>query len=223
MSYYPYIFEILFVYVENAKHVSYSLFRYIYFWILSVNFRNLIRIYWKCKTSIIFIISKYFLNLIRITCITWLFKFFEYYPYIFRILFVYIENVKYVSYSLFSYIHFWILSVYFRNLIRTCWKCKTCVIFIIQYLWILSEYFLNMLNMKTWLFKFFEYYSYIFRILFVYVKNAKHVSYSFIHFLNIIRIFAESYSNMIQKNIYDLNIIRNMFYKHLKNECIIHI
>ena len=42
----------------------------------------------------------------------------------------------------------------------------------------------------------FEYYPYIFGILFVYVENAKHVSYSLFNILNIIGIFSESYSNI---------------------------
>ena len=110
-EYYLYIFEILFVYIENATHVSYSLFSYIYFWILSIYFWNLIRICWKCKTCVIVIIQHF-----------WILS--EFYSNIFWILFVYAEHAKHVWYSLFKYIHFWILSVYFRNLIRIYWKCK---------------------------------------------------------------------------------------------------
>ena len=111
-EYYPNIFWILFVYVESAKHVLYHytiflniirifseyysymlkvqnnvIFIIQHFWILSVYFRNLIRIDWKCKIGIIFIIQLYI---------------FEYYPYIFGILFVYVENAKHASYSLFN-------------------------------------------------------------------------------------------------------------------------
>ena len=69
--------------------------------------------------------------------------------------------------------YFWILSEYFLNLIRICWTCK---------------------NVSHSLFKNFEYYSYIFRILFVYVERTKHVSYHYSTFFNIIRIYYESFS-----------------------------
>ena len=71
-EYYPYIFEILFIYVKNTKHASYSLFNIFeyywnIFWILFDYFLNLIRIWWTCKTSVIFIIQLYiFLNIICI-------------------------------------------------------------------------------------------------------------------------------------------------------------
>ena len=62
---------------------------------------------------------------------------FEYYSYIFGILFVYVENTKHASYSLFNILEyywniFWILFEYFLNLIRIWWTYKTGVIFIIQ-------------------------------------------------------------------------------------------
>ena len=62
---------------------------------------------------------------------------------------------------------------YFLNLIRICWTCK---------------------NVSHSLFKNFECYSYIFRILFVYVESTKHVLYHYSIFLNIIRIYYESFS-----------------------------
>ena len=157
--------------------MSYSLFSYIHFLVLSVYFRNLIRICWKCKTCVIFIIQLYtFLHIIRI--------FSESYSYILKM-----QNKCHIHYSV-NYIYFWILSVYFRNLIRICWKCKTCVIFIIQYFLILLEYWLNfirifsesysyMMNMQNKcdihysVIYIFEYYLYIFGILFVYIENAK--------------------------------------------------
>ena len=158
--------------VQNMCHIIIQ-----HFWILSKYFLNIILICWKYKTM------SYSL-----------FNIFEYYPYIFVILFVYIVNAKQVSYSLFSYIYFWILSVYFWNLIRIYWKCKTCVIFIIQHFWILLEYFLNLIRIwwtcKTGVIFIIQLYT----------------------FLNIICIFSESYSYILKiknsiKIVYDMNII----------------
>ena len=170
-------------------------------WISSEYFMNIIRICWKCKTCVISLynIFEYYPNIFWILflyvestkqCHIHYSIFSESYMNIFWILFVYDEHAKHMWYSLFSYIHSWILSVYFRNLIRICWKCKTCVIFIIQHFWILLEYVLNLIRIFSEFYSYmmnmqnrcdihysviyiFEYYLYIFGILFVYIENAK--------------------------------------------------
>ena len=159
--------------MKSAKHVSYHY----------STFLNIIRIFSESYSYMLKMQNKCHIHYSVIYN-------FEYYPYIFGILFVYVEHVKQVSYSLFSYIYFWILFVYFQNLIRICWKFKTCVIFIIQYFLILLEYFLNfirifsksyscMMNMQNIcdihysVIYIFEYYLYIFWILFIYIENTK--------------------------------------------------
>ena len=92
------------------------------------------------------------------------------------------QNRWHIYYS-FNYIFkcfsnvFRIFFEYFLNIIRICWKCKTCVIS---------------------LYNIFEYYPNIFWILFLYVESAKqcHIHYSI--FLNFIRIFLESYSYILK-------------------------
>ena len=90
---------------------------------------------WKCKTCGIFIIQlTTFLNIIRIcwkykTCVISLYNIFEYYPNIFWILFLYVENAKqcHIHYSIF--LNFIRIFLEFYSYIL---KCKTGVIFIIQ-------------------------------------------------------------------------------------------
>ena len=109
---------------------------------------------------------------------------FVFYGYLSLIL-ILLFNINFVSYNSktnykrlkFNYTYFfqyiWILFDYFLNLIRICWTCK---------------------NVSHSLFKNFECYSYIFRTLFVYVESEKHVLYHYSTFLNIIRIYYESFS-----------------------------
>ena len=106
-----------------------------------------------------------------------LYTIFEYYPHIFWILFVYVKSAKRCHIII---QHFWILSEYFLNLIRICLTCKTSVIFIIQHFWILSIYFRNLIHI-CWKFK-----AGVILIIQLYT------------FLNIIRIFSESYSYILK-------------------------
>ena len=100
--------------------------------------------------------------------------------------------------------HFLILSEYIMNLIRISWTCKKVsyhyTIFL-NIITIFSEYYSYMLKVQKGvisLYNIFEYHPNIFWILFVYVESAKHVSYHYITFLNIILIFFEYYSYMLK-------------------------
>ena len=84
-EYYPNFFSILFGYVESAKHVSHHY----------TTFLNIIRIFSESYSDM--------LNMQNMCHIHYsVIYIFAYYPYIFGILFVYIENAKQVSYSLFN-------------------------------------------------------------------------------------------------------------------------
>ena len=117
-------------------------------------------------------------------------NFFEYYSYMFKV-----QNMCHIIIQ-----HFWILSEYILNLIRISWTCKKVsyhyTIFL-NIIIIFSEYYSYMLKVQKYvisLYNIFEYHPNIFWILFVYVESAKHVSYHYTIFLNIIRIFSEYYS-----------------------------
>ena len=111
---------------------------------------------WKCKKchKFVFQFTK-FLNIIRI--------FSEYYSYMLKE-----QNMCHIIIQ-----HFWIFSEYYSYMLKVQNMCHI----IIQHFWILSEYFLNIIlicwkckTMSYSLFNIFEFYPYIFGILFVYIK-----------------------------------------------------